>query len=246
VQTNGNEKPQGIVGWSCTVVTQMIHPTRTLLTATLGLIMSAIVATAEDIPITSLPYTITASGTYVFTQDLTYSDPANPAITIQPAFGVATAIVLDLRGHTLSGYATSSVTIGILNVYRFGGKPITIRNGTIQNYSLLVSVANSHYEANQQVGVVLDHLTFDDSQNPAYPNGTEAVAVHLGQMNNSTVSNCVFQHCNTAIADGNSLGGNRYVNDSFFACETTLQIDLYSPVTGVMKDCVFAPYVPQQ
>jgi len=220
----------------------MNRPTQKVLTASLGLIMSAIVAAATDIPITSLPYTITAPGTYVFIQDLTYSDPNIPAITINPPFGAASVIVLDLRGHTLAGLATSSATTGILNLYRSGGTPITIKNGTIQNYSYLALIENGKYETLEPVGVILDHLTFNQSLTDSIP----GQALTFGRMQNCTVRDCVFNSCALAIYDIDSLGGNRYLNNTFHLCRIQIEISLEPGATNVLKSCLFPPFVPAQ
>src|SRR5260370_42389736 len=79
----------------------MTSPT-TLLTAALGLIMSALAAQSATIPITTVPYTISSPGTYVLTGNLT-----SPPLQNQSAIlitGSAGTVVLDLQGvHPYDG-----------------------------------------------------------------------------------------------------------------------------------------------
>jgi hypothetical protein len=69
-----------------------------LLTAALGLIMSAFTVHA-DIPITALPYTISSPGTYVLTGNLT-SPPLQNDQSAIVITGSAGKVVLDLKGFT--------------------------------------------------------------------------------------------------------------------------------------------------
>jgi hypothetical protein len=117
----------------------MIHPTRILLTAAFGLIMSALSALSANIPISYLPFAITAPGTYVLTGSLTFSSPpsgdAVAAITVSTS--ISGPVIVDLKGFTLTGSAGNTLGVGIGT---FAGtnapntNPITIRNGTIKNF----------------------------------------------------------------------------------------------------------------
>jgi hypothetical protein len=106
----------------------MTRPT-TLLTATLGLIMSALPAQSATIPITTVPYTISSSGTYVLTGNLTSPPLQNQsAILITGSTGT---VVLDLKGFTLMmAVAYPNFAYTGINVRRSN---VTVRNGTILN-----------------------------------------------------------------------------------------------------------------
>jgi IS6 family transposase len=65
-----------------------------------GLIMSALSAQSADIQITSLPFSITAPGSYVLTSNLTYTG-GGPAITIN--LSASGPVVLDLKGYYVNG-----------------------------------------------------------------------------------------------------------------------------------------------
>jgi hypothetical protein len=95
------------------MIIQMIHPTRILLTATFSLLSVLTVQAANTqlattqsaktstIPISYLPFNITAPGTYVLTRNLTYNGGSSgTAITISTT--VAGPVVLDLKGFTIS------------------------------------------------------------------------------------------------------------------------------------------------
>ena len=75
------------------------------------------------IPISSLPYTISTSGSYYFTGNLVFSDVGGDAITIS-----ASNVTLDLMGYTLS--STAGVTGAA--IFSTAASGITIRNGKIK------------------------------------------------------------------------------------------------------------------
>jgi hypothetical protein len=78
----------------------------------------------KRIPISSLPFTISASGSYYLTGSLEFSATSGDAITI-----TASDVTLDLNGFTLSskdavtGYAISATSFGLRN--------IAVKNGVI-------------------------------------------------------------------------------------------------------------------
>src|SRR5689334_15611004 len=75
-------------------------------------------------PISGVPVTISAAGTYCLTTDLYVG--SGTAITIQ-----ADNVVLDLNGHALAGPGGSSSTGIYSNLHR----GLRIRNGTVRNFS---------------------------------------------------------------------------------------------------------------
>jgi hypothetical protein len=82
-----------------------------LLTA-LGLALSTLAAQSANIKISSLPFAITAPGTYVVTGNLSSSEIQNvAAITISTS--ISGPVILDLKGFTLTGSGGDSIGIGI-------------------------------------------------------------------------------------------------------------------------------------
>lgn len=90
---------------------------------------SAQAETLQCTTVTSVPLTISASGSYCLTGNLASS--SGTAITIQ-----ADNVVLDLNGHTLSGPGGTS-SIGISSNMRRG---LRIRNGTLRGFANAVFI----------------------------------------------------------------------------------------------------------
>jgi hypothetical protein len=148
IKTFAAELPKRLLNWVYTKNPQM-NLKNTLLMAAFGLIMSAYsvqttdaqvvtvqAAKASSTPISSLPSNIVAPGTYALTRNLNY--PAGqtiPAIVI--ANNLTGAVVVDLKGFTIasSGDLSFGVNIGYYNVPASNAFPITIRNGTLTNFS---------------------------------------------------------------------------------------------------------------
>jgi len=180
-----------------------------ILAAVLGLLMNTLPAPAANIPIPSLPFTITAPGTYVLTSDLTSSAVGN-AISI--AMGIQGPVVVDLRGFTITGPGESSIGVSIgLNVpgsaIDTNPFPITIRNGTITNFGFGVLAEHK----NPPSDITVHKIVFNTSANSE--NNSAGVFFYL--VKSSTVSNCTFHGGAYGIKDSFSGGGNRYINDTF-------------------------------
>lgn len=79
------------------------------------------------IPISSLPYIISASGSYYLTGDLELSDPRSNGITVN-----VTNVTIDLMGYSLIGPgAASGINCGIyMNMWR----DVEIRNGMVRSF----------------------------------------------------------------------------------------------------------------
>jgi hypothetical protein len=75
-------------------------------------LLSALSAQAAIINIPSLPFAITATGTYVVTGNLTFPVTTNvAAITISTA--IQGPVIVDLKGFTFTGAAGDSIGVGI-------------------------------------------------------------------------------------------------------------------------------------
>jgi parallel beta-helix repeat protein len=90
------------------------------------LFATALLVRAGDgrIPISAVPYTISAPGAYYLTQDLTVG--AGTAITIS-----SSKVTLDLNGHTLTNTALTNGTYGISTSVAPGLSNVRITGGTV-------------------------------------------------------------------------------------------------------------------
>jgi hypothetical protein len=190
----------------------MIRTTTQLLTASLGLMMSAIAVKCADsqtvtaqtaespsIKISALPFNIVAPGTYVLTSNLTFSASGTAAINISSA--IAGPVVLNLKGFTITGSDTNTVvSIGMISPGVSNTYSITIRNGTIQG---------------GEAGVRTYYGSFSDItvHNVVFNQGI--AGIEFINVASSTVSNCTFNGSYYGIYDADSNGGNRYNNETF-------------------------------
>ena len=95
-----------------------------------GLQASEIIDAASDeirIPISSVPITITTSGSYYFTEDLTYSLTTGQAIAVN-----VDNVTIDLMGFSLIGPGIASGSN--YGIYMNGRRNVTIRNGTVRAF----------------------------------------------------------------------------------------------------------------
>jgi hypothetical protein len=106
--------------------------------AALGLITSVLSAVAADVPITAVPYTIKAAGTYILLSDLTCSDPSTPAITIETT-NLTGSVVLNLKGPAIqcAGSASSTGVYVAGEGPAYNAFPVTVRNGIIKTFSMV-------------------------------------------------------------------------------------------------------------
>jgi parallel beta-helix repeat protein len=183
----------------------------TLLTAALGLIMSALSAQSANIKISSLPFNITAPGTYVLTGNLTSSVTRTSTDTgaINISTAISGSVVVDLKGFTITGPGSNSfgVTIGSISSGVSNTYPITVRNGTIANFEYGVSA----FTQPQTSDLTVNNIVFD-----VISTGTAVgYGINFGYVNSSTISNCTFNDATYGIADYSSAGGNRYNNNTF-------------------------------
>lgn len=96
----------------------------------LGGVIAAFLATASlasaATAITSLPYTITASGQYYLASNLSYSTSSSAAIIVQ-----ADNVVLDFAGHSITSTASSADT----GVRIYQHKFVTVKNGSLVGFT---------------------------------------------------------------------------------------------------------------
>jgi hypothetical protein len=102
--------------------------------------------------IASVPYTITVSGIYCLTADISTSMAAGRAIEIQ-----TNSVVLDLNGHSLDNLSAGSSTLAY-GVYASKRQNITLRNGTIRGFEAGVYLADQTPYTTSQGHVIEDLL----------------------------------------------------------------------------------------
>jgi parallel beta-helix repeat protein len=145
--------------------------------------------TTQCTAITTVPYTITTSGTYCLTGDL-ISNTAVEAVQIN-----ASDVVIDLNGHTLScvGLCSAGFNTAIVN-------NVTIKNGTIKGFVLAIQIDTNADN--------YGHLVEDIR---AQTNGSNGIIVNAS---NSIIRNNIVT--NTAGSSGIFVGygsGNRVINN---------------------------------
>jgi hypothetical protein len=153
--------------------------------------------------INSLPFTISAPGTYVLTNDLSALQ-ASPAITI-PAT-VTGPVIVDLNGHTITGLTpTGAGTLGIVIGFDFGptgnAYPITVRNGTLTNFNEALRTQ----DAAPLSDITIQNIIFNNDQ----------TGIQFSQTGFSSISGCKFNGVTYGIYDYLSPGGNSYTNCTF-------------------------------
>jgi hypothetical protein len=161
----------------------MIRINTILLTVSLGLIMSATAQAASSTTITQsqLPFTISTPGTYVPTGNLTCPSTNTGAINI--IHNLPGAVIIDLKGFTLTGPGDGGTTAGIIihTIEGYNSFPVTIRNGTIKNFYVGVTVG-------EQNDITVNNVTILE---PSVPS-TYQYGIIYERCNSSRVNNCTF------------------------------------------------------
>jgi hypothetical protein len=169
-----------------------------------------------EVKITALPFNIVASGTYVLPTDLNFLPnfmglpPA--AITVS-----ASNVILDLKGHILTGRGDYAVKIT--------GSNVTVKNGTVSGFDIgIFAIGNAPgtYPPFIYLTVLkIDKMTFINN----------LYGIEFEAVNSSIIKDCnVIAPGPTpfadyyGIVDWNTAGGNSFTNDSF---EGTQLYDLW-------------------
>jgi hypothetical protein len=198
--------------------------------AAFGLAMSALSVQSANIKISSLPFYITAPGTYVLTGNPSYvGGGTNPAISINGT--IAGPVIVDLKGFTITSDVGTDYKACVSISGGTGLYPITIRNGTIATFEegvLDYQVPN----------VTVNNVTFN----------LDVQGVMFEFVTASTVNNCHFNGQwsglgSNGIEDYETPGGNSYNDNTFVA--------VYSPLTVIsvfqnqtpleLERCQFSP-----
>ena len=176
--------------WTDEARVVMNKPKNLLLTAAFSLIMNVLSAQAghaqsvsappaasHTITISSLPFQITAPGTYVVAGNLICPVANVSAITVSTG-----AVILDLKGWTISSLTpgSNSDSVGIDIQSNAVTNNITLRNGTISNFLTGVRVASPSGSTNTFVSDIhLQRLTYVEN---TFSLGSAAtIEVHRGE-----------------------------------------------------------------
>ena len=182
------------------------------------LLLSFSVATAwAETPISSVPFFINASGSYYLTDSLT-----SAGVGIQIS---ANDVTIDLRGHTLTGSATTDP-----GVYVSAGTNIVVKNGTIKNFSTGIQSHNSsgtyfgvfNVKAAGNTGLGID-LWGSNNQieaSTAFNNG--GVGIYVGS-GSSVLKSSAYNNASDGISayDGATLVGNTTSGNGYNGIVTT-------------------------
>jgi hypothetical protein len=199
-------------------------------------LLSALSAQSANVKISSLPFNITAPGTYVLTTNLTSTATNTGAINISTA--APGPVVLDLKGFSITGPGGRSfgVTVGYVP---FGGSnayPVTIRNGTLNNfeYEVWAEGASDLYLSD----ITVNNIVFNVNPNWTLPAG---YGIDFQYVNSSTISNCTFITSTYGISDTASAGGNSYNNNTFESVLYPVLVEVLSSIPLEMDRCQFSP-----
>jgi hypothetical protein len=208
--THCNGNCYAIVNIGGTIIIPMIRTTTLILTVSLNLIMSGIALQAANIQILSLPYTISAPGTYVLTKNLTYSAQQGAAINILTT--LAGPVALDFKGHTIAGVGAGNTSFGVeiggVSEYAENTYPITISNGTVQGFAIGI-------DAEQGNRANTTELTVKNMQFSTVTTTVATYGVKLLNTSYSSINNCVFTGTEYGINDDVTGGNNKYLNNTF-------------------------------
>lgn len=207
----------------------------TLLMAAFSLITTIIAASGANIPIATLPFNITAQGTYVLKANMSYLVTNNiPAIVI--ANNITGTVVVDFQGFTLAGGGETSqnnvsfgVSIGYYNVAMTNTSPIVIRNGTLTNFT--VGIDGEQGGRATLTNVTLNNLTI------THPKGAlvQTTAISLSAIS-STVSNCNLSSYESGITlDATATKPeNSYTNNEFTLVNSPFEIGTVTSTNPVV------------
>jgi hypothetical protein len=199
-------------------------------------LLSALSVQAANIKITSLPFAITAPGTYVITGNLNFQTTTNvAAITISTA--IQGPVIVDLKGFTLTGGAGDSIGVGIGVFAGTNGPnsyPITVRNGSLTNFGFGVWAEAGSFALMSDITVnnLVIHL------GPTGQSGNGAGVLFSAAVS-STVSNCSFSGGTYGIEDTASPGGNNYSNDTFIGVNPLFVTTQNGGIPQVINHCQF-------
>jgi hypothetical protein len=179
-------------------------------------ILSALSAQSAEIPIASLPATITKAGNYYFVANMYYAATTEPGpiTTVAITVNAPGPVTINMRGFTLSGPGQQFLDGWYTNpvAIRIDSNNVTIKNGSITGYMSGILASGSYTSPNP-----VNYLSGIDLENITFINGAQFGCVGFSYVNNSVVRNCDFSqqvdYGDPAISDSLSQTGNNYIND---------------------------------
>ena len=187
--------------------------------------------------ISSVPFTISTSGTYVLSGNLVYA-ASNSAITVK-----ATNVVIDLKGFTLSASDPNAMAAVFVTK---STEDFAIQNGEINGFNIGLSL-NGVLNAARNLkvlactsGIILDagDLGFCDIRNclidgNGAPGGGDGVGISNGR---NLVQNCQILDYDAGVKSEN--GKNIFIANSIFNCTTGLSMQKSDKYKGnVTSEC---------
>lgn len=228
-----NQAPGTIALNNCQFAAPPVSPTLGL---TSNITAQAAPKKWANITISTLPFTITAPGTYVLTGNLTA--PSDVAILISPP--IAGSVVLDLKGFTLTG-SGSGLAVDIYTNGPGTQYPITIQNGTISNFSNGISANGTEPPPPGQghlFDITINNIVFNISNDTT----TYHYGITFTRVDSSIISNCTFSGgvLDYGIWDVFSNGGNTYKNDTFTNIDFQLFVENFGGnIPTILNSCQF-------
>ena len=144
--------------------------------------------------IETIPYTISSSGSYYLTQNVSYGSTDANGITI-----TADNVTLDLNGFTVTGPGSGTKD----GIYADGKKNITVRNGVVQSWATGVSVGSG-----AMINCVVEDLR-------AYNNSISGISVGNNYDEGHLITRCVADNNQTGInATGAEISHSSASNNS--------------------------------
>jgi hypothetical protein len=153
----------------------------------------------------------------------------------------------ELGGDTL-GIVIGSDASGVTNPY-----PITVRNGTINNFAIGIESTTPFNLATVKLSnITIDNIVFNlplaiTTEGTAF----SAEGINFNYTSSSIVSNCTFNttsDLSVGIVDHFSTGGNSYNNNTFSNILIPISVEQLAPSQAashlVLNSCQFAPPPP--
>jgi hypothetical protein len=181
---------------------------------------AASAAHADCIPISSVPYTISQSGSYCVTADLAVALSDNQqAITV-----LASDVDIDFQGHLIQNTATASTWTAGVQLRSWMSANNVVNNVTVHNgllYFFEIGVDSRNSSASMTSNVTVDHMTIMYSRvtgiqlqaaNPRVTNNTVNFVMGSTSVTGIWVADNSVKNMtasNRAVVQGNGVGGIR-------------------------------------
>lgn len=184
-----------------------------------------------------LPLTIKDSGSYYFTESITYegggTGDGNAAIDIQ-----CDNVKIDLMGFTLNGMSTSKCTTGI---YAMDKKRITVVNGNTLNFTqYCIRLDGEAGWYNAVDGINAENCTYGiklaDRCSAKNCKFYRATAMSLWVGHNAIVSDCVIRNIPKTCQDGIRAGYGSIVQRC--TVDAVTNVGIVADDNSLIKDCI--------